>query len=391
MVNKVIRWLLGYVIFTASGKFPERLLNLSLINNIILINPKGEKEKLTACVSINDYRNLCRLRKKADVTLKVQKKIGLPFILHRNRKRKGLLFGGVIFLLITYWLSQCIWTVEIHGNRTMSICEVQNTLRECGIYTGAWKNNIDVISAERKFALLTDKVGWMSVNFIGCKAQVEISESYGKPEIIKQEVACNLKAKKSGQILKMNVAQGKNIVAVGDGVAKGQLLVSGIFTNEDDSTTQFVHSSGEVLAGVQEKLQATVRQKNIKETVFEQKNRQVIRFLNFKIPLSYEKTENVFYKNYVLDKFVLNNTALPFEIITEENFGRKETPQQLNQKSAEAVADTEIALQEIFCFWDYDIQSKEVTFTQDKENYLFTANYYCIEDIAEAVEIVRKE
>ena len=168
-------------------------------------------------------------------------------------------------------------------------------------------------------------------------------------------------------------------------------MVSGIFKNEDDSTTQFVHSSGEVLAGVQEKLQATVRQKNIKETVFEQKNRQVIRFLNFKIPLSYEKTENVFYKNYVLDKFVLNNTALPFEIVTEENFGRKETPQQLNQKSAEIVADTEIALQEIFCFWDYDIQSKEVTFTQDKESYLFTANYYCIEDIAEAVEIVRKE
>ena len=58
MINRILRWLCGYVIFVAKGKFPERLINLALVHEIMMINPKGEKGKLTAQTSIHGYYEL---------------------------------------------------------------------------------------------------------------------------------------------------------------------------------------------------------------------------------------------------------------------------------------------------------------------------------------------
>ena len=387
MINKILRWLFGYVIFTAKGKFPERLINLALLHDITLIKPKAENGNITAQTSVHNYRELCDIRKNADVTMKVQKKIGLPFVLHRNRKRKGLLVGIIFFLGVIYTFSQFIWTVDIHGNHSMSICEIQNTMRQCGIYSGAVKKNINIPHCERNFELLTGKIGWISINLIGCKAEIEISESYQKPEITHSNIPANIKAKKSGQILKMNINQGKNMVAVGDGVAKGQLLVSGIFRNEITQTTEILHSDGEVFADVSERCTVEINRKIFVNTFSELPKRRVIRLLRCKFPLNYKAVDNVSCRNYVLDKFTLNNTTLPFELITEENFSVNTRQISLTPDIAGQIADIQLALYEVFSCWNYDIKNKSVQYSHDNNRYLFTGNYQCIEDIADCVEI----
>ena len=390
MINKIMRWLCGYVIFTAKGKFPERLINLALIHDITLIYPKGEKGKLTAQISINGYRALCHLRKNADVVLKIQKKVGLPFILYRNRKRKGLFVGMIFFVVIIRVLSLFIWTVNIHGNNTISICEIQNALYKSGIYTGALKKNINITGSERNMELLTGKIGWISLNVSGSCVDVEISESVQKPDIVQNQNPANIKAKKAGQILKMNIVSGKNMVAVGDGVTKGQLLVSGIFKEEDADYTELVHSDGEVFARVAEQYQVTVDKQITGNTFSELKKRRVIRIADMKIPLNYGDTENVFARQYVLDKFVLNNTALPFELITEENFAQKSEQITIDQTTAQNIADTQTVLYEVFALWNDDIQEKSVNVSQDKTQYRFTDDYFCVENIADCVEIQMK-
>ena len=387
MINRILRWLCGYVIFVAKGKFPERLINLALVHEIMMINPKGEKGKLTAQTSIHGYYELYALRKNADVTLKIQKKVGLPFFLHRNTRRKGIFVGMIFFVAVIRILSLFIWTVNIHGNKSMSVCEIQNALQQSGIYAGALKKNINIPDSERNFELITGKVGWISLNIIGSNMEVEISESYDKPNISQNKKPANLKARKSGQILKMNIANGKNMVAVGDGVAKGQLLVSGIFHNELSQTTELVHSDGEVFAGVAENFQTTVNKTITFDTVFEQQNRRVIRLLSVKFPLNYQTVDNVFTRQYVLDKFSLNNTALPFEIITEENFGKHSEQISIDPNTARNLADIQLSLYEIFALWNSDIKEKSVNVSQDKSRYCFIGNYYCIEDIADCVEI----
>ena len=87
---KILRWLRGYVTFEAKGPFPERFLNLTLRADILLWDPVGEKGRLRAKTSLSDYRSLHPLAKRSGVRLHAKKRMGLPFIIHKNKKRTGL-------------------------------------------------------------------------------------------------------------------------------------------------------------------------------------------------------------------------------------------------------------------------------------------------------------
>ena len=89
----------------------------------------------------------------------------------------------------------------------------------------------------------------------------------------------------------------------------------------------------------------------------------------------------------VTDSFVLNNRIMPISIVTEKNFKAQGADYNLNKKSARALADIRLAINDVFCRWNSDIKSKRVECTQNKNGYVFTANYYCVEDIARSVPI----
>ena len=143
-INSIIRWLRGYVVFTAKGKFPERLINLAMLSDIAIINPVGGKGQLTAQVSVADYKALYNIRRQTMTGLKINKKVGLPFIIYKNRRRKGLAIGLGLFFAIINVLSIFIWSIDIEGNNQVSTCQMKETLRDNGVYIGAFKNNLDV-------------------------------------------------------------------------------------------------------------------------------------------------------------------------------------------------------------------------------------------------------
>lgn len=386
-VNSIIRWLRGYVIFTAKGKFPERLINLAMLSDIAIINPVGGKGQLTAQVSVADYKALYNIRRQTMTGLKINKKVGLPFILYKNRRRKGLAIGLGLFFAIINVLSMFIWSIDIKGNNQVSTCQMKETLRDNGVYIGAFKNNLDVYKAEKDFELQLGKVGWMSVNIIGSTASVELSESYDVPEIVDASKPCNLKAKKAGQIIKMDVREGQSSVSIGDGVAKGQLLVSGVVEIGETGKAQFVHSEGEVYAGVQTKEVITVPNSVSYISIKETDSRRMLSLMGLNIPIDFKQIDNASSRCMVTDSFVLNNRIMPISIVTEKNFTAQGADYNLNKKSAQALADTRLAINDVFCRWNSDIKSKRIECTQNKNGYVFTANYYCVEDIARSVPI----
>ena len=65
------------MVFTAKGKFPERLINLAMLSDIAIINPVGGKGQLTAQVSVADYKALYNIRRQTMTGLKINKKVGL--------------------------------------------------------------------------------------------------------------------------------------------------------------------------------------------------------------------------------------------------------------------------------------------------------------------------
>ena len=97
-MNRLIRFLKGYVRIRLMSRDPERFLNLCARNRILLwqlVNRNGSYEMY---LSTADFFRLHALCRKSGSRVKVLRKYGLPFFFYRNRKRKAFFAG--IFLCI---------------------------------------------------------------------------------------------------------------------------------------------------------------------------------------------------------------------------------------------------------------------------------------------------
>lgn len=56
MLLKIIRFLRGSVDFTASGKFPERFMNITAKNGVNLWNPVPKNNAISASMYLSDYK-----------------------------------------------------------------------------------------------------------------------------------------------------------------------------------------------------------------------------------------------------------------------------------------------------------------------------------------------
>lgn len=74
MILRLLRWFSGYAKFNAKGKFPERLLNMTMKNGIQLWGMRSDSSSLTAYVAAREYKLLRPFAKRCELTLKCTKK-----------------------------------------------------------------------------------------------------------------------------------------------------------------------------------------------------------------------------------------------------------------------------------------------------------------------------
>ena len=113
-----LNYIIGYVNIKVEGYFLERFINICISKKIFLWNIKRKKSSLLyANISINDYKKIKQVAKKTKSRVKIEEKKGLPFILHKYRKRKiflCLLFLVIIGLIVT---SNVIWNIDVIENK----------------------------------------------------------------------------------------------------------------------------------------------------------------------------------------------------------------------------------------------------------------------------------
>ena len=116
MVSRVMRWFPGWVRVEAEGGYPERLINAMTQAQIAMWNVRRKGESVRFSCLAGDYRSLRPMAKRACVRMRMRHKHGLPFMRHRYRRRKGLVVGLVLYMLVLAWLSPRIWVIEVTGN-----------------------------------------------------------------------------------------------------------------------------------------------------------------------------------------------------------------------------------------------------------------------------------
>ena len=322
----LFNYILGYVNIKIEGFYIERFINICKSKNILLWNMKREKLSiLYANIGINDFKIIKSIAKTSGCNIKLNKKMGLPFIFNRYKKRK-MFFILLLFVLVVLLISSnYIWNIEVIGDNTIDKNEIIKELKNKGLSEGKTKNKIDVKSVINDLRMERKDIAWIGIDIKGTNAIVEIVETEKKPEIVKSDEYCNIISEKSGVITKINVSNGTAKVKVGDIVKKGDILVEGKLEGKYTDPI-YVHATAEI----EIKTWYSIR-KNFEYTqVIEQRTGKTetkysIKINNLQINLYkvLSKFENYDTINENKKLSLFSNFYLPIEIVKIENYEKE--------------------------------------------------------------------
>lgn len=349
----LLNYILGYVNIRVEGFFIERFINICISKKILLWNMKREKSTiLYANIGIQDYKKLKNIAKKTKTRINIQSKKGMPFLLHRYRKRKifvGLL--AIIFIAL-FMMSKFIWNIEIKGNTRISKTEIMEELNKNGLKIGTYKRKLNANSVINKVRLDREDIAWIGIDIEGTNAIVEIKETSEAPELIDENEYCNIVSNKEGMITKINVQNGTAVVKEGDIVKEGDTLVLGYLEGKYTGI-RYVHAKADIEAKIwYSKKEKVFLKQQIQVPTGATEQKYTLNINNFKINFykTLSKFENYDTINENKKLMLFSNFYLPIELIKktnceykyEEKIYTEEELTQITQEKIEKELEEEI-------------------------------------------------
>ena len=349
----LLNYILGYVNIRVEGFFIERFINICISKKILLWNMKREKSTiLYANIGIQDYKKLKNIAKKTKTRINIQSKKGMPFLLHRYRKRKifvGLL--AIIFIAL-FMMSKFIWNIEIKGNTRISKTEIMEELNKNGLKIGTYKRKLNANSVINKVRLDRGDIAWIGIDIEGTNAIVEIKETSEAPELIDENEYCNIVSNKEGMITKINVQNDTAVVKEGDIVKEGDTLVLGYLEGKYTGI-RYVHAKADIEAKIwYSKKEKVFLKQQIQVPTGATEQKYTLNINNFKINFykTLSKFENYDTINENKKLMLFSNFYLPIELIKktnceykyEEKIYTEEELTQITQEKIEKELEKEI-------------------------------------------------
>ena len=256
MLIWLFRYLKGFVRIRVRGYSPERFLNLCKARRVELWDLQNVGNEYEMNLDIRDFRKIRPLVKKTRAHVTVTERHGLPFFLHRNRKRKMFPVGMLACCVLLYVLSLFIWDIRIEGNRARSTDVLLDYLAEEQIVHGMWKRDVDCKEIQSLLRIHFPDLTWVAARISGTQLLIRVRENQDPETDQKEESdvdkSCDLVAARSGVITGILVRSGTALVQPGDEVEAGTVLISGSVDIRDDSGeavgVQEVRADGDVRA-----------------------------------------------------------------------------------------------------------------------------------------------
>jgi similar to stage IV sporulation protein len=387
-----MRYFRGYVRFTATGEFVERFLNLIARERIPVWENAKSGDTYSGCVDVRNYRKLRAHAKKTDVRIRVSEKRGVPFTRYKYRHRHGILVGLMIFAVFLFVMSSFIWRIEVNGNGEVTESSIVQVLENLGIAPGTLRSSIDVRDSERRALLLLHELSWVALNIDGSTIYVEVKERVEPPDMVDPSKPCNIVAAADGQILSLSVFDGQPMVAVGDTVRKGDVIVSGIMQDRRGQNL-FRHAQAEATATINYEIEAAIP---FAYTTFVEtghtRHRGYLDIMGFQLPLFLPiSIPHPYHVEREQNTLTLFGAELPFTYLGEDYILMEETVITLTPEEAKAKALSELNAAEKAKLGTAQIHEKELIGSAQAENYVLRGEYLCTMDIALAQEIYVEE
>ncbi len=378
LLIRFFRFLIGYVVVSVIGDYPERFLNLCVNSGFRVWNTKRRGENMEFCLAVRDYKRVRLFRRKCGVKLRIKRRSGLPFLLARYR-RLGLVAGAVVFVAVLAIMPRYVWSINISGNSAVNQEQLSAALDTVGISVGTPLSAVDADNMRLRLALLLPQISWASINIDGTCVNVEVREA--TPRIESDDAYSNLTAMYDGIVTAVYVRSGTAAVKVGDAVAKGDLLVSG--TEEyKNGATYFRHSDADIIAETERTaiLRIPIK-KRVYHDVSEGESYTVLNLLGRDIPLYIGGVDYPYRAEYTEQALKIGGVTLPVGFKSATFYKLGYTDVMLTE--SDALLQAESALNESYfeLFGDFEVLSCDMSAVRTEEDYIVTAKYCLKGDI----------
>lgn len=248
MLKKLYNHLRGSLQIDIYGASIERFLNICSIHGVSFWDVRCvDAAHFTAWVSVGGYFLLRPYARNTGCRVRLRRKRGVPFTAKKLVRRGILCLGSVLCAAAVWYLSGMVWTIEIRGCERMTQREVLELLAEEGLETGARRSGFQIRELKNNVLIKTDKLSYLTVNFRGTHAIVEVQERHNIETMPEKQAPCDVVSGLTGIVTEVRVRTGQVVVKVGDTLQPGDMIATGLIVNQNDETqVTLIHAEAEV-------------------------------------------------------------------------------------------------------------------------------------------------
>ena len=388
MLVFLLRWFFGWTDFEVHDNYPERFLNMAHKNSLHMWDMQNANGIFSAKAKSSDIKYIRQIAEKSMCEIHIVNHHGFLHTFKKYKNRFGLIVGFILWGIAIKYLMGFVWNINITVPPMINEFEIRQELRELGFYEGARLDSFNAERVKNDIFMKDDRISWITINIVGTEAEVNISQNSALNIDNREKIpASNIISTADGTVTRMEIKSGYSALKVGEGIHKGQLLVSGVKEYTDGSSALFDSN-----AYIYAKTFRTVTMSIPKsfETLQKQADTIIkndIDIMGIVFPLTLHGNPQGNYikqtNRYQLD--ILGH-GIPVYIVSETWQKYKKQPVHLTDKQAETLLKNKLQLYELFMLYSADkatVLNKHLTFSQSKTDYILTAEYAIEEDVAQ--------
>lgn len=249
MLLKIIRYIKGYIRIRITGYSTERFLNACSHKGVVLWGLTPVNRAYEMNIQAKGFRQLKPIIRKTGTKVVIVGRFGLPFFLHKYRKRKLFFAGAVLFVALVFLMSRYIWNIDIRGNLSYTDETLLRFLASTQVTNGMPVAEVDCARIVKDIRKEYNDIIWVSASIKGTRLIIQVKEngdSLPAMDAVNQETeeptddasqAMDIVADQDCTITRIVPRKGIPMVKEGQEVKAGDILVSGQVPVLDDAGT----------------------------------------------------------------------------------------------------------------------------------------------------------